>query len=107
MPKINLVTLTIVAVLNATALQAEDGSADWLRELTHQLAQDKKCDVMFYVRVKNPKGDGQGYVEARAKCADGREFDAVRNSQASPFTLSECGVAVCDVKPGFDDAERS
>ncbi|MEM8836819.1 MAG: hypothetical protein AAGE89_01905 [Pseudomonadota bacterium] len=83
--------------------QAEDGKPTWLLDLTHQLMEEQKCEVAFYVRVRDEKGDGSGNVEARARCQDGREFDAVRDDPLQQFVITACGVAVCEAIPDDKD----
>ena len=90
--------LLFAACAAFSSASAQDYSAKWLRDLTEQLEIDKDCEVEFYIRAKEYGADQSGHVEARAKCKDGREFDAFRESPLEDFTLIECGHAVCENK---------
>lgn len=81
--------------LFSTLALSQSSYPTWLRELTNQLEQEKGCEVTFYVRTHDEAGNGSGYVEARAQCKDGREFDAFRENPKQLFSVSECTYAVC------------
>ncbi|WP_420409051.1 hypothetical protein [Hoeflea sp.] len=85
------------ACLLALASQVTAQSADpaWLDELSAQLAAEKQCAVEYYLNTREGELAGRLTFEARAQCADGRQFDASRTEPASEFTISECGVQVC------------
>lgn len=85
----------LVLCLFPSLSYAEMSTPGWLRELTRQLAIDKDCEVSFYIRTKEDTAEGSDLVEARAKCKDGREFDAFRAGSKQRFVISECSYAVC------------
>lgn len=69
----------------------------WLGELRVQLMAEQACDVAYYLNVRTVTRDDTPVQQARAVCMDARQFDASRAAGDDAFTLSECGVQVCEV----------
>ncbi len=69
--------LMAFALLPASAGSALSQSADpaWLEKLNQQLARDQKCEVEYYVNLREGKLGGFNTYAARAQCRDGRQFD--------------------------------
>tara|TARA_R110002050_G_scaffold150519_4_gene277290 strand:- start:3690 stop:3986 length:297 start_codon:yes stop_codon:yes gene_type:complete len=80
--------------LTSSAL-AQSANPAWLDQLSEQLAGEQECAVEYYVNVKEAQLAGRLTFEARAQCADGRQFDGSLIEPAEKFTISECGVQVC------------
>ena len=89
-------SLALAATL-ALAPVARGQSADpaWLDELSEQLAVEKDCAVEYFLNMKEGELAGRLTFEARAQCADGRQFDGSLTEPAKEFTISECGIQVC------------
>ncbi len=89
------------AIIVATALSvppalAQSTDPAWLDDVTEQLARDEQCAVEFFVNIREDELAGRRTYEARAQCADGRQFDAARTEPEDEFMLSECEqVRVC------------
>ena len=94
--------LSVATWLAAGAALADDYTPLWIGELTYQLERDVQCDVSYYIRAKDYGEGGFGYVEARAKCEDGREFDAFRENRFDDFTIIQCANAVCEQREPTD-----
>jgi len=98
MPKTNLQTFIAAAVLSlalAPLAHAQSANPAWLDNLSEQLATEKDCAVEYYVNITEGNLAGRLTFEARAQCADGRQFDGSLIEPAEEFTISECGVQVC------------
>tara|TARA_R110002020_G_scaffold150446_3_gene327183 strand:+ start:8152 stop:8448 length:297 start_codon:yes stop_codon:yes gene_type:complete len=76
-------------------VQAQSSDPAWLDRLSEQLAVGQDCAVEYYVNIKEGQLAGRLTFEARAQCADGRQFDGSLIEPAEEFTISECGVQVC------------
>jgi len=89
----------VIAVAMSLALmplaQAQSANPAWLDQLSEQLAMEKQCAVDYYVNIKEGELAGRLTFEARAQCADGRQFDGSLTEPADEFTISECGNQVC------------
>lgn len=74
---------------------AQSANPAWLDKLSEQLAIEKQCAVDYFINIREGELAGRLTFEARAQCADGRQFDASLTEPAEVFTISECGVQVC------------
>ncbi|MEQ8479850.1 MAG: hypothetical protein RIC18_04260 [Hoeflea sp.] len=74
---------------------AQSSDPAWLDDLSAQLAREKQCAVEYYLNIREGDLAGRLTFEARAQCADGRQFDAARTEPDRTFAISECGVQVC------------
>lgn len=98
MPSNSQTSLALVAALLLCAYQpaqAQSANPAWLDNLTRQLAVEKDCAVDYFLNMKEGDLAGRLTYEARAQCADGRQFDGSLIEPAETFTISECGVQVC------------
>ncbi|MEM5494175.1 hypothetical protein [Hoeflea sp. AS16] len=95
------ITLKSLILAAATGLammpfaHAQSANPAWLDQLSEQLATEKACAVDYFLNIKEGKLAGRLTFEARAQCADGRQFDASLTEQADTFTISECDTQVC------------
>jgi hypothetical protein len=89
----SLVSACLFALASQVAAQSADPA--WLDELSAQLANEKQCAVDYYLNIREGELAGRLTFEARAQCADGRQFDAARTEPDRRFSISECGVQVC------------
>ena len=67
----------------------------WLDDLRHQLNQDEQCEVLYFINVKVGELGGKMTQEARAQCADSRQFDGLRILPEFEFKLSRCDIQAC------------
>lgn len=74
---------------------AQSSNPAWLDQLSEQLAMEKQCAVDYFLNIKEGELAGRLTFEARAQCADGRQFDGALTEPADEFIISECGVQVC------------
>lgn len=74
---------------------AQSANPAWLDQLSAQLALEQDCAVDYYLNIREGELAGRLTFEARAQCADGRQFDGSLTEPAESFTISECGVQVC------------
>lgn len=95
----------LAACLTPLTASADNYSPWWIGELTYQLEREVQCEVVYYIRTKDHGEDGQGHVEARARCKDGREFDAFRDAPSDAFTIVQCAHAVCE-RQDLDSTEN-
>ncbi len=97
MPRNNLrILLTAATTLAmASVVCAQSANPAWVDQLSRQLAVEKDCSVEYYVNMKEGELAGRLTFEARAQCADGRQFDGSLTEPADNFTISECGTQVC------------
>ncbi|MEM5473255.1 hypothetical protein WNZ14_16110 [Hoeflea sp. AS60] len=97
MPRNNLRILLTAATTLAltTAVFGQSANPAWVDQLSRQLAVEKDCSVEYYVNMKEGELAGRLTLEARAQCADGRQFDGSLTDPADNFTISECGTQVC------------
>lgn len=77
----------------SAAAQSTDPA--WLDDLTRQLADDKQCQVEYFVNASEGTLGGRRTFEARAQCTDGRQFDASRIGTDEAFRIEACEVQVC------------
>lgn len=90
-----------IAILFSTNLaaapvaRAQSANPAWLDQLSEQLAIEKDCAVDYFLNMREGELAGRLTFEARAQCADGRQFDGSLTEPAEEFTISECGVQVC------------
>ena len=90
------IALSVALLIGLTpAVQAQSSDPAWLDNLSSQLAVEEDCAVEYYVNIKEGELAGRLTFEARAQCADGRQFDGSLIEPAEDFTISECGVQVC------------
>lgn len=83
----------LLGLVQASFAQSADPA--WLDRLSDQLALQEDCAVEYYLNIREGQLAGRLTFEARAQCADGRQFDGSRIEPAEEFTISECGVQVC------------
>jgi hypothetical protein len=98
MPRNNLRIFLAAASMTlamASAVSAQSANPAWLDQLSQQLAVEKDCAVEYFVNMKEGELAGRLTFEARAQCADGRQFDGSLTEPAEDFTISECGTQVC------------
>lgn len=98
MLQLNLKTILIastMALALASLAHAQSADPAWLDNLSEQLAVEQDCAVEYYLNIKEGQLAGRLTFEARAQCADGRQFDGSLIEPAEEFTISECGVQVC------------
>jgi hypothetical protein len=98
MPQITVKSLipASVAVLMLTAVaNAQSANPAWLDQLSDQLALEEGCAVDYFLNMREGELAGRLTFEARAQCADGRQFDGSLTEPADEFTISECNVQVC------------
>ncbi|WP_422373464.1 hypothetical protein [Hoeflea sp.] len=89
----SLVSACLVGLASQALAQSSDPA--WLDALSAQLASEKQCAVEYYLNMREGELAGRLTFEARAQCADGRQFDASRTEPDRTFAISECGVQVC------------
>lgn len=85
----------VMTLASALAASAQSANPAWLDQLSEQLAVEKDCAVDYFLNLKEGELAGRLTFEARAQCADGRQFDGSLTEPAEEFTISECGVQVC------------
>lgn len=97
MPPITLrpVVTAVMMLASVSVVQAQSANPAWLDQLSLQLAIEKDCEVDYFLNLKEGELAGRLTFEARAQCADGRQFDGALTEPAEEFTISECGVQVC------------
>jgi hypothetical protein len=98
MPNNSWTSLACVAALllcTTPAAHAQSANPAWLDQLSEQLAVEKDCSVEYFLNMREGTLAGRLTFEARAQCADGRQFDGSLTEPAEEFTISECGVQVC------------
>lgn len=97
MPPITLrpVVTVVMMLASVSVVQAQSANPAWLDQLSLQLAIEKDCEVDYFLNMKEGELAGRLTFEARAQCADGRQFDGSLTEPAEEFTISECGVQVC------------
>lgn len=88
-----LSTALLLGLAQATLAQSADPA--WLDRLSDQLADEQGCAVEYFLNIKEGQLAGRLTFEARAQCADGRQFDGSLIEPAQEFMISECGVQVC------------
>ncbi len=84
-----------ITVAMASGAFAQSANPAWLDQLSEQLAVEKDCAVEYFLNMKEGELAGRLTFEARAQCADGRQFDGSLTEPDEDFTISECGVQVC------------
>lgn len=92
---LRLAVTAVMALASASAASAQSANPAWLDQLSEQLAVEKDCAVDYFLNMKEGELAGRLTFEARAQCADGRQFDGALTEPAEDFTISECGVQVC------------
>lgn len=98
MPHTKLYRPMLAAVLGLALTplaHAQSANPAWLDQLSEQLAFEKQCAVDYFLNIKEGELAGRLTFEARAQCADGRQFDGALTEPADEFIISECGVQVC------------
>ena len=84
-----------LALAGATQAWAQTENPAWLDDVQAQLAEEKACEVAFYIRVQEDKLGGVAVYKARAQCVDGRQFDASRKEGDARFDIQACTAEVC------------
>ncbi|WP_340159718.1 hypothetical protein [uncultured Hoeflea sp.] len=92
---LRLAVTAVMTLASALAASAQSANPAWLDQLSEQLAVEKDCAVDYFLNLKEGELAGRLTFEARAQCADGRQFDGSLTEPAEKFTISECGVQVC------------
>ena len=92
---LRLAVTAVMTLASALAASAQSATPAWLDQLSEQLAVEKDCAVDYFLNLKEGELAGRLTFEARAQCADGRQFDGSLTEPAEEFTISECGVQVC------------
>lgn len=98
MSHINMRSIALTAAMSlafTSGAFAQSANPAWLDQLSEQLAIEKDCAVEYFLNMKEGELVGRLTFEARAQCADGRQFDGSLIEPADKFTLSECGTQVC------------
>ncbi|AKI01032.1 hypothetical protein IMCC20628_02333 [Hoeflea sp. IMCC20628] len=98
MPRFNVSVLMNAAALTLALTplaQAQSANPAWLDQLSEQLAIEKDCAVDYFLNMKEGELAGRLTFEARAQCADGRQFDGSLTEPEEKYTISECGTQVC------------
>jgi hypothetical protein len=85
----------VLGVILTPFAHAQSSNPAWLDQLSEQLAIEKQCAVDYFLNIKEGELAGRLTFEARAQCADGRQFDGALTEPADEFIISECGVQVC------------
>jgi len=98
MSHINLKTLLTTAAMALAltpAVFAQSSNPAWLDQLSEQLEYEEGCRVEYFLNIREGELAGRLTFEARAQCADGRQFDGSLTEPADEFTISKCDVQVC------------
>ena len=98
MPQAKLHRLMLAVVLGLGLIplaHAQSSNPAWLDQLSQQLAIEEQCAVDYFLNIKEGELSGRLTFEARAQCADGRQFDGALTEPADEFTISQCGVQIC------------
>ncbi|MCB1429614.1 MAG: hypothetical protein KDJ67_10215 [Nitratireductor sp.] len=85
----------IMIPLHAGLAQAQSADPAWLDDLKQQIALDEKCEVSYFLNMREGKLGADLTFEARVQCADGRMFDASRIGENNIFTFKRCETQVC------------
>ena len=91
----SLIFASAMSLVSMPFAYAQSANPAWLDQLSEQLAIEKDCAVDYFLNMKEGELAGRLTFEARAQCADGRQFDGSLTEPADEFTISECGVQVC------------
>ncbi|GAB5461476.1 hypothetical protein [Hoeflea alexandrii] len=92
---LSMAILFSINLAAAPTAQAQSSNPAWLDQLSEQLAIEEDCAVEYFLNMREGELAGRLTFEARAQCADGRQFDGSLTEPAEVFTISECGVQVC------------
>ena len=90
-----LIIASVMTIALTPPALAQSANPAWLDMLSEQLAVEKDCAVEYYLNIKEGQLAGRLTFEARAQCADGRQFDGSLIEPAEEFTISACDVQVC------------
>lgn len=92
-----LLPILVCTNLAASAQTATDNTKNqpWLDLISKQMAEEKQCEVGFFVYFREGTLGGMSTYEARVQCVDGRQFDATKIEPAIMFEIKECAVTVC------------
>ena len=93
--KLRAILLYVLSLLVTSGAFAQSADPAWLDELNYQFAIEEECEVLFYMWLRERPSGGQIAQEARAQCADGRQFDATRVTPDEKFTITRCHIEVC------------
>ena len=80
---------------HAQTASGNEKNQPWLDLITKQMADEKQCDVGFFIYFREGTLGGMSTYEARVQCVDGRQFDATKIEPAIMFEIKECAVTVC------------
>ncbi|MGI9353520.1 MAG: hypothetical protein ACR2O3_18320 [Rhizobiaceae bacterium] len=74
---------------------AQSSTPVWLDDLQYALVVNHDCEVKEYLSLHEGKlGDRNMYI-ARAKCVDGRVFDAYKLEPQEEFAIKPCEILSC------------
>lgn len=90
-----LMLAAVVALAGTPFAYAQSSNPAWLDQLSEQLAIEEQCAVDYFLNIKEGELAGRLTFEARAQCADGRQFDGALTVPGDKFIISKCGVQVC------------
>lgn len=90
-----LAAALVIAGCRMPPVWAQSSDPAWLEDVQNQLADEKQCEVAFFVRVTEDKLGGRETYMARAQCVDGRQFDATKTEGDDKFAVKACQIEVC------------
>ena len=91
-----LVALAFVcATVTTVSAQTQGTDPIWLDELKAQIYQDEACDANYFLNVREYMLGDRKVYEAKVQCVDGRQFDATRSGEYTPFVIRACQPVVC------------
>jgi hypothetical protein len=64
--------------------------AEWEEDLAAQLLWHLDCTVTLVRGVMEREIEGERVIIAKARCQDGRVFDAIRRHELDDFELTQC-----------------
>lgn len=94
-PIIILAAAFAFAACRVLPVWAQSDNPAWLEDVQNQLAEEKQCEVAFFVRVSEDRLGGRETWMARAQCVDGRQFDASKTEGDEKFAIKACQIEVC------------
>ena len=67
----------------------------WLDDLEYELVVNHDCEPAEYLSIHEGKIGGRNMYIARAKCTDGRVFDAYKLEPQEEFAIKPCEIQSC------------
>ncbi len=86
---------SMIASAPAPAVSMELYEPDWLDDLSLQLLVQNDCTVEYFVSAKQAIVEDEIVFSARARCVDGRKFNATRRAKQWVFTVERCCSETC------------